>query len=361
MLQAFLCCLAVALAAPAPGQALVARASSAGAPYVAVSGNHLVGAGGETIRLLGVNRSGSEYMCMGGWGFFDGPTSSESVAAIASWHTDAVRLPLNEDCWLGINGVKAAYSGAAYRSAITEYVRTLQSYGLVVILDLHLAAPGAYRAERQWPMADAEHAPAFWSSVAATFAANHGIAFDLYNEPYGISWPCWLKGCTASYETEGRTVSYGTAGMQSLVNAVRSAGATAQPILLGGLQWAGDDSRWLEYEPADPSHQLAASFHNYNFIGCNHESCWNSTIAPLTAKVPVVTGELGENECRSWYIREYMPWADAHGISYLGWTWNAVGSSWTCSGGPALIKNWEGSPTAFGSGLKRHLRELAAL
>ena len=33
-----------------------------------------------------------------------------------------VRIPINEDCWLGINGVPRAYSGAAYRAAIVAFV-----------------------------------------------------------------------------------------------------------------------------------------------------------------------------------------------------------------------------------------------
>jgi hypothetical protein len=34
---------------------------------------------------------------------------------------------------------------------------------------------------------------------------------------------------------------------------------------------------------------------------------------------PVVTGELGEGDCRDTYTDPYMDWADAHGISYLAW------------------------------------------
>jgi hypothetical protein len=94
---------------------------------VAVRGNHLVNKAGTTIRLLGVDRSGSEYMCLGGSEVFDGPTGRTAVAAMAAWHIDAVRVPLNEDCWLGINGVNPAVSGAAYRQAIEKYVATLQS------------------------------------------------------------------------------------------------------------------------------------------------------------------------------------------------------------------------------------------
>ena len=71
----------------------------------------------------------------------DGP---QAIAAMTSWHINAVRLPLNEDCWLGINGAPARYSGARYRAAIRAYVARLNHAGLYVILDLHWSAPGGH-------------------------------------------------------------------------------------------------------------------------------------------------------------------------------------------------------------------------
>src|SRR5947209_13556121 len=132
---------------------------------VRVQGNALVDGNGAPIRLLGVNRSGLEYACAQGWGLFDGPSDAASIAAIASWHTNAVRIPLNEDCWLGINGVNAAYAGANYQSAVGSYVSALHAAGLFAILDLHWNAPGTTLATGQQVMADADHSPAFWSSV----------------------------------------------------------------------------------------------------------------------------------------------------------------------------------------------------
>jgi Cellulase (glycosyl hydrolase family 5) len=348
-----------ATAVPNGGGEAFARTARVAAPTVAVSGNHLVNASGQTVRLLGVNRSGAEYECLGGSSVFDGPVNAKAVKAMAAWHIDAVRVPLNEDCWLGINGVSAQTSGKAYVKAIKRYVHTLQAHGLIAILDLHWAAPGTHVAREQWPMADADHAPAFWSSVAKTFAKNHGVVFDLFNEPFITSWTCWLSGCTTTFETSGTKVSFQTAGMQTLVNAVRSAGAN-QVIMLGGLSFAGDDGEWLKHEPSDPDHQLAVSFHTYNFGGCT-ESCWNSMIAPLAKTVPVVTGEVGENGCTDTFIDQYMTWADSHGVSYLGWTWDSTGppSNWDCSAGPALISDYEGTPTAFGIGLREHLAALA--
>lgn len=327
---------------------------------IRVAGNHLTNARGASVRLVGVDRSGTEYECLYSSQIFDGPSSAASAAAIAAWHANAVRVPLNEDCWLGINGAYAGASGVAYRRAIERYVSVLVNRGLYVVLDLHWAAPGRHRATSQWPMADADHAPQFWRSVAQAFKANHGVLFDLFNEPYITSWACWEHGCTTSYDDNGTTVSYLTAGMQQLVNAVRSTGSAA-PLMLGGLQWASDESGWRSHEPADPDHQLVVSFHTYNFSGCSTKTCWNSTIAPLAAHVPVVTGEFGESGCKDTYDLEYMPWADAHGISYLGWTWDSTGppSRWNCSSGPALITNYSGTPTDYGVALKRHLAKLA--
>jgi hypothetical protein len=79
----------------------------------------------------------------------------------------------------------------------------------------------------------------------------------------------------------------------------------------------------------------------------------------LAAVVPIVTGEFGESGCTDSYDLEYMAWADAHGVSYLGWTWDATDENWNCSGGPALIESYNGTPTAYGIGLKEHLAALA--
>src|SRR2546430_15526310 len=91
----------------APNRAYAATLS------IAVSGNHLVDGNGQVIQLRGVNRSGAEYACIQGWGIFDGPSDAAAVQAISSRHTNAVRVPLNEDCWLNINMGQYPYGGRA--------------------------------------------------------------------------------------------------------------------------------------------------------------------------------------------------------------------------------------------------------
>jgi aryl-phospho-beta-D-glucosidase BglC (GH1 family) len=217
--------------------------------------------------------------------------------------------------------------------------------GLYVVLDLHWNAPGTALATSQQPMADADHAPAFWSSVARTFAADPAVIFDLYNEPNGISWRCWREGCVLP-------AGWRTAGMQSLVDAVRSAGAE-QPIIATGLDWGNDLSSWLRYRPHDPAHQLVAGLHVYNDLACSTVACWNSSVLPVAGKVPVVAAELGDKTCYAGFVSSFMSWADSVDVSYLGWSWNPTGCA-----GPALISSWEGRPTSYGEVLRTHLTEL---
>lgn len=331
------------------------------APSLRVWGNRLIdGPGrGHVVVLRGVNRSGLEYACIQGWGFFDSPRPSAidtaaMIAAMKSWDTDVVRVPLNEDCWLGVN-TPVGRGARPYRRIVAAYVRALHAAGLYVILDLHLAAPGRTPAKAQLPMADRSHAPAFWHSVAATFKSDHALIFDLFNEPFGLGWSCWRNGCRVP--AQAGAPSYETAGMQTLVDAVRSTGAT-QPLLLGGIDYSAQLGGWSAHAPRDPRHQLIAAEHNYGGLSPCSAACRAEVLA-TARRHPVLFGELGETDCAHGYIDRIMAFADRHAIGYLGWAWDATApGGWNCSSGPALITAYDGSPTAYGRGLRDHLRSL---
>jgi aryl-phospho-beta-D-glucosidase BglC (GH1 family) len=280
----------VSLLGEAPGRA-------AGVPLsISVSGNHFVNGAGQTIRPLGVNHASFEYGCVDGFGYNDGHMDDADAAAIASWGANAVRVPLNEDCWLGINGQPNSSEGAdppltqaGYKQAVKDYVSFLNAHGLYAILDLHWTAPGSQVPEEQQPMPDADHSPGFWQSVASTFKGNPAVVFDVFNEPFdptdprsgddqdpqdAVTWNCWDTGTkngpaggdpcdTSAYDVNGvKTTRYQVAGLQTLVTTIRGTGAT-QPVLTGGLDFANDLSQWATHAPDDPLNQEAASFHNY--------------------------------------------------------------------------------------------------
>jgi hypothetical protein len=333
-------------------------------------GNVLKDATGATVRLLGINRSGSEYMCAPptqGGTTFDGSTGPSSITAMLTWNINTVRLPLNEHCWLGING--ALVSADEYRSSIIDYVVRLHQKNLYVVLDLHWSAPGTTTimggsgGNQLVTMAFADHAIDFWTSVATTFKNDPMVLFDLFNEPILDSsdrfgngpvsdpWGCWLNGCQVS---KGRV-----AGMQQMLDAVRATGAT-QVVVAGGIDWAHTMDQWLQHMPSDPMHNLMAAFHVYQppLSSCSDTTCWNTKgLSSVAASVPVLTGEMGEQDCTTGFINGYMSWADSKGISYLGWAWNPQ----NCNTFPALITNVDGTPTAFGQGLKDHLATMPAL
>jgi endoglucanase len=351
--------------APAVPAAGAAPTAAGAAPQLHVSGNKLVTASGQPVTLHGVDRSGTEYECVQGHGIFDGPSGLSSIREMEAYGVNAVRVPLNEACWSGESYANPASSGARYRQAVTAYVQRLNASGIVAILDLHWT-DGSYagssmacssaEATCQKPMPDAAGAIPFWTSVAKTFKGNDSVIFDLFNEPYpekavtngseAEGWQCWLHGGQCG------GISYSVAGMQSMVDAVRSAGAN-NVLMLGGLEWSNDLTGWLAHEPVDPDHNLAASWHSYNFNACSTKSCWSSQIAPVMHRVPLIAGEIGENDCAHGYISRLTAWLDSESGNYLAWTWNA---DFNCASGPGLITSYDGHPTGYGAGYEAVLR-----
>lgn len=364
LLALCVCSLVSALTLGAPGPARAAAVLPTGLHVV---GNQILDANGKVFTAHGVDRMGTEYACStaNAGVDFDGPVTQAAVSAMLSWDINSVRVPLNEDCWLGINGEPAnGLSAAQYKTDIVNWVNLLNQNGLVVILDLHWNNSGTNQSTGQEPMPDLDHAPAFWTSVANTFKNNSSVIFDLYNEPYpGVNnatttgWSCWKNGSTAASTSPCADIPFAVAGMQTLITTVRATGAT-NVLMLGGLTWANDLTGWLANEPTDPDHGLVASFHVYNFNGCVTADCWNTQVAPVAAQVPVIAGEIGENDCLSTFIDTLMPWLDAHGIGYLAWTWTVVNGG-TCPNSPILITDYTGTPTGFGAGFKAHLLALA--
>ena len=293
-------------------------------------------------------------MCLSS-AIFDGPNDAASVAAIKSWRTNAVRIPMNEDCWLGINGISPNLSGAPYQQAIKDYVNLLNENGLYAILDLHWTAPATTKATGQMPMPDLDHAPTFWSQVASAFKGNDAVIFEPFNEPYpGVmqdsadSWTCWRDGGTC------KGIAYETAGMQTLVDAIRATGAT-NAIALGGLQWSNLLSQWLAYKPNDPQNKIVAAWHMYSFQPCDTPACFGDTVGAVAAQVPLIATEIGTDTCDATFMNALMSWLDAHQTGYLAWRWDARPDDCTRI---ALITDYTGSPSTYGQVYKTHLADL---
>jgi endoglucanase len=311
-------------------------------PTLHVSGNHLVTSLNKVVVLRGVNRSGPETLCkgVGLTSFFYGPTDDASAQAIRSWHANMVRIPVNEDCWLGRNGLPASLTAADYRTQIALYARTLVRNGMYVMIDLHFAEVNGAASTTFAAMPDSAYGPQVWKSIATTFKYDPDVFFDLYNEPH-VNWACWKDGCTDA--------ANGTryAGMNALVSAVRSTGAR-QPIVVTGPSWGNDISAWLLNQPTDSLHQLVAAAHVYRSSGCVLSDCLNAKMAPVALKVPLTITEFGDDLPDGWLLNALPTWADPLGVGYLGFTWN-VPSPGATSVGFHLISDFGGTPTSTGA------------
>jgi hypothetical protein len=331
---------------------------------IAVLGNHFVNGAGQFIRLLGVNREGTEYACTPAAkypAYSVGPEDGSDATAIAAWGTNAVRIPLNEECWLGINGLPTFGTADGYRQMVESYVSALNADGMYAILDLQWTAPGTQSSTGLHTMPD-DNSISFWTSVARTFVDNPAVLFDAFNEPHSVSWSCWRDGgCSVPDAVDGTQAdpsqTYTAVGMQTLIDTIRATGAR-QPILLAGLNHGNDLSGWLANMPVDPDGQLAAAFHVYQPNSCSTTACFDSTVAPVAAVVPTTTLEFSEGDCSESWDNALMSWDDAHAVGYLGWGWFILTTNCRSL---YLISDWNGTPAyPNGTALHDHLAALAA-
>lgn len=357
----------------------------------AISGLHVVGnqirdGADLPLRLRGANEPSPEYACIYNYGFFqhgvEGVSDDTSIQALLSWKINILRLPLNEDCWLDVNtpGIDPKWVGGNYQAAISQYVTKLTNAGIAVILDLHWAAPGNQQATRQLPMPDRDHSITFWQQVANAFKNNTGVIFDLYNEPFPdnnvdsvLAWTCLRDGSPASgptvsypgpYPVNGKPNqgNYAAVGMQELLNAVRSAGAT-NLVMVAGVAYTGHLGQWMAYKPHDPLNNLAASVHIYPGPGgsqCSDSTCINDELGPVVQSYPLIAGEMGQSTCAVDLINPVIDWLEVKGQHYLAWQWAKV----SCDGSDGLhyglITDYStGAPTAgYGQGYKDKLATL---
>lgn len=363
-----------------------------------VSANHLLNAGNQPVALHGVDRAGTEYKCEQNAGIFDNdgantpgdnPTNDDlEVQNMATWGVNSEVLGLNEDCWLGINGVNPAYGGQNYINAIAHNVATEEAHGIYPVIALYWEAPGTTLASSQDPMPDNDHAPLFWEEVANEFKNDPYVIFRIREEPYPsdgynlAAWKCWSQGdvsysrssdaslprgwqsspgtqtaptstgtrddCTGQVKDEKTTAPYQAVGMQSLLNIIRGTGArniiqvpgigyanmmacspTGSPVSCGFLDSA-DGVR-----VTDPDNNMMADVDLYpesNVCGYQgNPSCYEDTYLPVVQVMPFDVGEIGENggtgtSAITTYVNMALNWLDANaGGNYYAWAWDEWG------------------------------------
>jgi hypothetical protein len=373
-----------------------------------VEGKNFKNGAGAVVQLRGANLMGMEYTAIDGFSPADPyPQLVEANwAALHAWKANIIRVPLNEDSYLGISCV-TAYTGPGYSPPVTgatqnadpgnnyktrlkQVVDRATAEGFYVILDLHLTAPddsqnqvGSVTAQcgtAQNPVPDNSHSVAFWTNVAMAYKGYPNVLFELFNEPYINQWYHFSGNEAAAWQALRDGVqmdsyvplwatafghTWQSAGMQAMLNAIRATGAT-NVILESGLDYSANLDSWLTYKATDSLNQLAAVWHAYPAYGyaftdpcythpgwCDDRSYTNAD-AILAANYPVIVTEFGDRNSAGTvgapFASTLLPKLDTRGISYLGWTFTVATDT-----NNILIKDNNGTPTdGYGTYVKAH-------
>ena len=322
----------------------------------------------------GVNLMGSEYACAQGWGVShhtaNGVSNQEIADMLEAWGVKTVRLPMNEHCWLaGLDGIDlgsddsdnnglfdyietnnendagwierlegtsinnpdiapvcsngvCTTQGENYRASFKNLVDILTAKGMFLVLDLHWTGARGEAATSLKSLPNTTYSELFWTQIASLYKDQGNIAFNLFNEPHGItSWRV-LRDGTGSY-----------VGMQALADAVRDTGASNY-IVTGGLDYSGDSSGWLSYAPYDPIGKLWSDNHAYPTGNkCIDDACWDRNLGPiLDAGYGVMFGEAGNSiggdpgGCeQADFLKKVYAWSINNDVPALTWTFIAGG------------------------------------
>ncbi len=385
---------------PSPSPGPISNPGSPSAPHLHVVGDKLVNAAGQAVALHGTFITGSSYACEqnGGYGFSDTPIGDSLYAPMEVWKMNSFELLLNQDCWLGINGVPAAYSGQNYIDFVKAQVASMEKYGIYPVLVFGEGAPGTdtpnwYATDAgEEEMPNSSHFPLLFEELATEFKNDPNVILKLYEEPYPnysndlSTWKCWSQGdvqystssdssLPAGWESSPGTQkaptptsssshcdltddaghAYTAVGMQSLINVIRGTGAT-NVIQVPGVNFSNalsctnstsptscgflDSADGVKVNDTLASPQLMADTDNYPGNGqfCDNLACVTTTYDPVAAVMPIDMGEIGP-ELSSPYSysvgEQFIDHYDSLGQSYYGSQWE------TWSG---MINDYNGTP-----------------
>jgi hypothetical protein len=252
----------------------------------------------------------------------------------------AVRIPLTASSWLGVNTSASAGNLAKYpelnkqyQTLISDMVDYYTKYGIVAILDLHWTDDDT---DNTLVMAGkgATNCVDFWDSVAAMFADNTMVFYELFNEPHRVELDAWMNG-----DSE-------TSGMLEMMAAVRKH-TTAPVIIAGGGGYAYDSDSLIQIDASLTDSNVIYNFHPYmgpNQAGDSKKCPTNfeqyvTAVLSATNKPAIVT-EFGQGcnpthgaaeQCEGEYDGTAMGYdetivtiADKHAVSWMPWAWKGT-------------------------------------
>jgi hypothetical protein len=333
---------------------LKAQAKSSGSPLaLKVKGNQILNSKNQPVTLRGVNTSCLEFTCD-----CNGTILETVRVAIDDWHVNIIRLPLSQDRWFG-KAPEQDDEGKTYRALVKKVVDLCGSKGCYIILDLHWSDANEWGKNiGQQSMPD-RNSVVFWKDIAAIYANNPSVLFDIYNEPKDVSWDVWLNGGMVTSRPnrpgpENRPVTYEAVGMQEMLNTIRATGAK-NVVVIGGLDWAYDFSGILDGKQLKDAGGNGIIYANHVYDNKSESVfTWKENMEEAAAKFPIIISEFGgsggPNRRQGWWgqspstamgddwLLHVLQAIQDHNWSFTAWDLHTTA-------GPTLIADWNYMPT----------------
>lgn len=191
---------------------------------VALSLSSLAALSAAQVQFLGVAIAGGDFGCDsqtgacptgsaqlplgGGGGGGDGPGQMQHWAALSPRPVNMFRLPTSWQ-WLANNQPAAATLDAGNLAKYDQLVQACLATGAHCMVDIHNFARWDGGVIGQGGPTDDQFV-SLWAQLAAKYASEPRMVFELMNEPHDLDINVWAATC------------------QKVVTAIRNAGATSQ-------------------------------------------------------------------------------------------------------------------------------------
>jgi endoglucanase len=348
---------------------IMARLSGTLAPLATLGSRIVDGGTGTPVRLVGVNRSGLEYVDPGpgGLAFLDAASMSadEMDAITGVWQARIIRLPFNQDfVFNGRRGLPAE----DYLAAIDQMIAWAAARGAYTLLDLQwLDATRVFGTNGDMSFNRVPALPEpptldLWDLLATRYRDEPAVLFDLFNEPHSPmaddANPLYVIGPNGDpFLTNARTVSMREwqPWARRLIDVIRALHPGAL-IFVAGIAWAYDLRGMPLTDALDvPLANIVYSTHVYPWTRISPlpfgswETEWTRAFGHLTGRVPVFAGEWGGTLDDVAWGQRLARYFATHDIGWTAWSW----ADW-----PQLVTSYrtrDYTPTPFGDVVRQSL------
>ncbi|MER6839895.1 cellulase family glycosylhydrolase [Streptomyces platensis] len=264
---------------------------------------------------------------------------AEELRAARAKHADTIRFQVSQ---FALDPQDPIYA-PDYLKKVGKAVHLARGLGFTVIVSLQAERHAGRNDRCLLPDAGAERA---WSRLAPTFADDHGVMLQLYNEPVAktvdsAAWRTWQSGGPAKTAQRGRCTSV---GMQRLVDRIRSQ-HVGNVLIISGLRVKTTLAHAPHVnDPAGPrAPQLVYAVH-YPLLTGSLTAEWKRDFGDLAASKPVMVTEW--NASSDWQCNPNVPahaqllldYLSAHHIGIVGFAFDHPHT---------IVKNWKHVPTTY--------------